>query len=121
MVTVKMHLNSVISTKGAKYCTFDMKDFNLNAPMERPKFINDSHKLEFMTVNIKLTVRSKPDTPHSAESGKTSKEDLSDLRENLSIFLLQYMKSSPKNVEGSEFHSNLLAAFSTCEKSSVVA
>ena len=51
IMTVKMHLNSVISTKGAKYCTFDIKDFNLNAPMERPKFINGSHKLEFMTVN----------------------------------------------------------------------
>jgi hypothetical protein len=36
MMTVKMHLNSVISTKGAGYCTFDLKDFYLNTPMERP-------------------------------------------------------------------------------------
>jgi hypothetical protein len=34
MMTVKMHLNSVISTKGARYCTFDIKDFYLNMPME---------------------------------------------------------------------------------------
>ncbi|KAL3817524.1 hypothetical protein ACHAXA_003697 [Cyclostephanos tholiformis] len=54
-----------------------------------------------------------------ARSGKTTKEDLTELRENLSIFLIQYMKSSPKNVKGSKFHSNLLATISTCEKSSV--
>ena len=39
MMTVKMHLNSVISTKGARYCTIDLKDFYLNTPMERPKFM----------------------------------------------------------------------------------
>jgi hypothetical protein len=39
MMTVKMHLNSVISTKGAQYCTIDLKDFYLNTPMERPKFM----------------------------------------------------------------------------------
>jgi hypothetical protein len=27
MVTVKLHLNSVISTKGAHYCTINLKDF----------------------------------------------------------------------------------------------
>jgi hypothetical protein len=37
MMTVKMHLNSVISTKGAHYCTIDLKDFYLNTPMERPE------------------------------------------------------------------------------------
>ncbi len=36
---VKMHLNSVISTKGAKYCTIDLKDFYLNTPMERPEYM----------------------------------------------------------------------------------
>jgi hypothetical protein len=39
MMTVKMHLNSVISTKGARYCTIDIKDFYLNTPMERPEFM----------------------------------------------------------------------------------
>ena len=39
IMTVKMHLNSVISTKGAKYCTFDIKDFYLNTPMEQPEFM----------------------------------------------------------------------------------
>jgi hypothetical protein len=33
MVTVKLRLNSVISTKGAGYCTIDLKDFYLNTPM----------------------------------------------------------------------------------------
>jgi hypothetical protein len=33
MVTVKLHLNSVISTKGAHYCTIDLKDFYLMTPM----------------------------------------------------------------------------------------
>ncbi len=39
MVTVKIHLNSVISTKGAHYCTIDLKDFYLITPMERPEFM----------------------------------------------------------------------------------
>ncbi len=39
MVTVKIHLNSTISTKGARYCTIDLKDFYLNTPMERPEFM----------------------------------------------------------------------------------
>ncbi len=38
MMTVKMHLNSVILTKGARYCTFNLKDlFYLNRPMEQPE------------------------------------------------------------------------------------
>jgi hypothetical protein len=39
MMTVKMHLNSVISTKGAHYCTIDLKDFYFNTPMERPEYM----------------------------------------------------------------------------------
>jgi hypothetical protein len=39
MMTVKMHLNSVTSTKGARYCTFDIKDFFLNMPMEQPEYM----------------------------------------------------------------------------------
>ena len=38
-MTVKMHLNRFISTKGARYCTIDLKDFYLNKPMERPEFM----------------------------------------------------------------------------------
>ena len=44
MVTVKLHLNSVILTKGAHYCTIDLKDFYLNTPMAR---------LEYMGIRIK--------------------------------------------------------------------
>ncbi len=39
MVTVKLHLNSVISTKGARYCTINLKDFYLMTPMARPKYM----------------------------------------------------------------------------------
>jgi hypothetical protein len=40
MITVKLHLNSVISTKNARYCTIDMKDFYLNTPMDRPEYMH---------------------------------------------------------------------------------
>ncbi len=40
MVTVKIHLNSVISTKGARYCTINLKDFYLNTLMARPEFMH---------------------------------------------------------------------------------
>ncbi len=39
MMTVKMHPNSMISTKVAQYCTFDIKDFYLNTPMEQPEYM----------------------------------------------------------------------------------
>jgi hypothetical protein len=34
MITVKLHLYSVISTKNACYCTINLKDFYLNTPMD---------------------------------------------------------------------------------------
>ncbi len=40
LLTLKMHLNSVISTPGARYCTFDIKDFYLMKPMEQPEFMH---------------------------------------------------------------------------------
>jgi len=39
MVTVKLHLNSFISTKGARYCTIDLKNFYLMTPMTHPKYM----------------------------------------------------------------------------------
>ncbi len=39
MVTVKLHLNSVISTKGARYCTIDLKDFYLMTLMTCPEYM----------------------------------------------------------------------------------
>ncbi len=39
MITVKLHLNSVISTKNAQYCTIDLKDFYLNTPMDQPEYM----------------------------------------------------------------------------------
>jgi hypothetical protein len=39
MVTVNIHLNSVVSIKGARYCTIDLKDFYLNTPVARLEFM----------------------------------------------------------------------------------
>jgi len=49
--------------------------------------------------------------------GKASqKEDLGELRESMAVFLLQYLKSSPKNAEGTQFHENFTAALTICEQ-----
>jgi Reverse transcriptase (RNA-dependent DNA polymerase) len=39
LTTVKILLNSVISTEGAKFMTIDIKDFYLNTPMERYEYM----------------------------------------------------------------------------------
>ncbi len=39
LTLVKMHVNSVISTRGAKYMTLDVKNFYLNTPMERYEYV----------------------------------------------------------------------------------
>ena len=39
LFTVKMLLNSVISTKGAKFMTLDIKDFYLNTPLAKPEYV----------------------------------------------------------------------------------
>jgi hypothetical protein len=39
LATAKILLNSVISTQRARFCTFDIKDFDLNTPMERYKYM----------------------------------------------------------------------------------
>jgi hypothetical protein len=39
MITVKLHLNSIISTKGAWYCTIDLKHLHLMKSMDLPKFM----------------------------------------------------------------------------------
>jgi hypothetical protein len=39
MITIKLHLNSIISTKNACYCTIDLKDFYLSTPMDRPEYM----------------------------------------------------------------------------------
>ena len=39
MVTVKLHLNSVISTKGARYHTIDLMDFYINTLMGCPEYM----------------------------------------------------------------------------------
>jgi hypothetical protein len=39
MLTTKVLLNSVISTKGAQFMTINIKDFYLNTPMVRPEYM----------------------------------------------------------------------------------
>ena len=39
LTTAKLLLNSVISTPGARFCTFDIKDFYLNTPMEHYEYM----------------------------------------------------------------------------------
>ena len=39
LLTIKLLVNSIVSTKNAKMVTMDLKDFYLNTPMERPEFI----------------------------------------------------------------------------------
>eukprot|EP00804_Cyclotella_cryptica_P019412 CCRYP_006613-RA/>CCRYP_006613-RA protein AED:0.27 eAED:0.27 QI:0/-1/0/1/-1/1/1/0/573 len=39
MLTTKVLLNSVISTKGARFMTIDIKDFYLNTPIVRPEYM----------------------------------------------------------------------------------
>ena len=39
MVTVKLLLNSVVSTPGAKWMTLDIKNFHLNTPMKRKEYM----------------------------------------------------------------------------------
>jgi hypothetical protein len=38
-MVIKIHLKSIVSTKGARYCTIDLKDFYLNTPIACPKFM----------------------------------------------------------------------------------
>jgi hypothetical protein len=39
LLTIKLVVNSVVSTPNAKYLTLDLKDFYLNTPIARPEFI----------------------------------------------------------------------------------
>ena len=39
LLTIKLLLNSVVSTPGAKFMTIDIKDFYLNTPLERPEYL----------------------------------------------------------------------------------
>ena len=39
LTLVKMHLNSVVSTRGARYMTLDVKNFYLNTPMGRYEYV----------------------------------------------------------------------------------
>ena len=39
LLTVKLLLNSVISTKGAKFCSVDIKNFYLCTPLKRYEYV----------------------------------------------------------------------------------
>ena len=40
MITVKLYLNSIISTKNACFFTIVLKDFYFNTPMDRPEYMH---------------------------------------------------------------------------------
>jgi hypothetical protein len=37
---VKLLINSVLSQQGARFATFDLKDFYLNTPLDRPEYVH---------------------------------------------------------------------------------
>ena len=39
LVTFKIHINSTLSQPKRKYCSFDIKNFYLNTPMEHPEYM----------------------------------------------------------------------------------
>ena len=39
LFTFKMHINSTLSRPNRKYCSFDIKSFCLNTPMERSEYM----------------------------------------------------------------------------------
>jgi nucleolar MIF4G domain-containing protein 1 len=49
------------------------------------------------------------------EHFESKREDLTELKESIATFLLQYVKSSPKNVEGSKWNENFSDAVNICE------
>ncbi len=50
LLTVKLILNSIISTTNAKFMTIHLKDFYLNTPMSRHKYFR--MKLELFSQNV---------------------------------------------------------------------
>ena len=50
LLTVKILLNSIVSTMGAKFMTINIKDFYLMTPMGRPKYLR--MKLELFPQDI---------------------------------------------------------------------
>jgi hypothetical protein len=85
MVTVKIHLNSVISTKSACYCTIDLKDFYLNTPMAPMDFLNSPKSLHKSTNYMTLPM------PTVSPKSKSKKECMASLKQASSC------KSSLKN------------------------
>ena len=49
------------------------------------------------------------------ESTTSKKEDLSELKESIATFLLQYVKSMPKNIEGTKWSENFSIAVESCK------
>jgi hypothetical protein len=50
LLTIKLLINSIISTQGAKFMTMDIKDFYLNTPMARYEYMQ--LKILDMTSNV---------------------------------------------------------------------
>ena len=69
---------------------------------------------------VMLFPQSRPDVAMGSTSLMENTDDGSDaLREGLSVFFLQTLKSSPRNKKGSKFRANFKAAVKACETDSI--
>ncbi len=62
LTLVKMHVNSVISTRGAKYMTLDVKNFYLNTPMARYEYVKINLKDILEEIILEYQLRDKVTT-----------------------------------------------------------
>jgi hypothetical protein len=90
MVTVKIHLNSIVSTNGALYCTINLKDFYLNTPMVRPEFMH-MKLAELLKTSHESTNYKTLSMPMALSQSKSKKECMASLKQ---AFL---RKNSSKN------------------------
>ena len=55
--TIKLHWNSTISTPGARYTTFDVANFYLGSPMDRPEYMRLPIKIIPEEIIVKYNLR----------------------------------------------------------------
>ena len=81
-------------------------------------FDNGPHNNKQVKKNIRRRHRDVFDSDDEDKFNDQSlakKEDLSELKESISTFLLQFVKSSPKNIQGSKWNENFSIAIESCK------
>ena len=87
LATIKLLLNSIISTKNARFVNIDIKDFYLNTPMSRyeymwvpveliPRDIFDEYKLAGLVSNNKVLVEIRKGMYGLPQAGRLAYEKL---------------------------------------------